>query len=234
MIRKQMFTLIELLVVIAIIAILASMLLPAFNQARDKAKAIRCVSNLKQNVMSMNMYADNYNGVMTSFNASTPLSATNKSWANTLLYSGELGSSSTLVCPSAPSHPQKAKDGRNIYGGWRRNYFGRARVTQEIDAAFIGVSIKKIKHPSKFIILADSYYPSEKDQLYVIQPDIANSYLAHAKHKERINAGFAGGNVSPLSPLEYKETYNTMRSDHGWSAIPLVYYYRESTVCTSL
>lgn len=61
---RNKFTLIELLVVIAIIAILASMLLPALNKARDKARIISCSSNIKNVATAYRMYADDNEEMM--------------------------------------------------------------------------------------------------------------------------------------------------------------------------
>ena len=115
------FTLIELLVVIAIIGILAAMLLPALNRAREKANAAACLSNMRQWGLALGMYCDDWNDYMPYEGQSMSTDITTGfnlgAWYNVLspyiggksladLYNANNfplpGAKSLFVCPSAP------------------------------------------------------------------------------------------------------------------------------------
>jgi prepilin-type N-terminal cleavage/methylation domain-containing protein/prepilin-type processing-associated H-X9-DG protein len=99
------FTLIELLVVIAIIAILAALLLPALGRAKEKAKSIGCVSNLKQLSLALIMYRDDNRGFYPA--GINPNENDDWIWPPLLrAYTTRGADTSVFKCPSAPATAQ--------------------------------------------------------------------------------------------------------------------------------
>ncbi len=218
------FSLIELLIVISVLAILVSLLLPALNNALEKARGAGCLSNQKQLGLINQMYANAFNDytipVGGSYGAPSP-----PYWPETLYQLDYLSESSRAVaCPSLPSINTLQVYGINNYikadpRGWGWAPFLNLKKPGAYfkwkDSAYQGSFT-----PSNFPFLADSArfesgMQKVKDQrwyfFYPYPASDTEDAKVHMRHSRRANILFLDGHASALADSILRSRYKFER-----------------------
>ncbi len=210
--RRGAFTIIELLIVIAIIAVLAGMLLPTLRWARESARSVNCVSNLKQLVMAWQIYADNHDGV------ACPSYEYRDGF--TVEYAWDF-----RIKIADPSDWGYGYLGRYIKDGritacpsyippttWGRPYTGYAYNATYIGGDVIGgvpsAKVSAIRSPSRTVVFADAGFGNPVTPCNYLRAPSDSLFVAgkvHFCHQDTANVAYADGHVEST---DKKHLYN--------------------------
>ncbi len=225
--RSNGFTLIELLVVIAIISLLVSILLPSLNKAKELARQIVCLAQLKNIGGYAIMYAEEHNG-------NIPRAwdmASNRMWHKIYYDEGlsefQVDNDNAIEffqCPSWPAHPEIMSFSWMFTYGQRfsnvRNLANKYDCYYNIHDSFVTSPLGEITDPddpgrvlptsaADFILYADSWYQSYgyDHQMYLVMDDSwvegsnHNTYMSHGGGTGS-SAWFVDGHASTLTADE--------------------------------
>ena len=216
---RRGFTLIELLVVIAIIGILAALLFPALNSAKQKAWATACNSNLRQVSLGLKMFAEDNNGWYPKSRARVPWNPANSdssanSWMQQIFSSVQ--NTNVYHCPTDRKSPF------SYFNGVRAAYVAANHQHAPVNS-------RRIQFPVAYVLSGDTtsdaskriFYPDDADkddysQNCVGGRDNGLHYVQWQIHRKGQNLLFEDGHTKWYKAYTSNEMTFRYDSMHGW------------------